>query len=269
MADDPDGVDCPDIPGTIEIPKTTVHGTITFAEWSTSATDWILTGIDEPGGPGGGGTCLTSSLADDGSTTTYECQIDWVGFSGESWYGNLAFTAADGSDASLCMAGSTVSVLPNTETVDYVINDRFADLAGDVPNAISFTDIPRTVTDVELNFEVKYDWCGLGTPNVSWSWDEILELPILSWPAVYDARSYLVETCTEPNKNELTPCTSGWSSSTISASDQEPPYTYDVAVGTKDTICVQVTAQKDSFSGTTSPVKCVWRSANGTTYSYQ
>jgi Tfp pilus assembly protein PilV len=259
-----DGVSCPDLLLTETIPSTTVRGTITriLPEGSTSSTDWpVLTDIDAAGA-----ACETKTWTDnqndaegDGSDTySYTCEIDWEGFTADSWSGDIAFTAAD--DATLCMTDSTVTaVTPDTETVAYVINDRFAT---DAPNAISFTDIPRAVTEVELDFDVKADWCGvLGTPNVRWLQQQDNEYLTLTWDAVELADSYLAETCTH---EQATPCDL-WEESPIESEtvDGGTSYTTKVYVEKRWTSCVRVTAQAFTYDDSDpSPVKCVTRSGN-------
>ena len=321
MADDPDGVDCgPFYPGAISVPNTIVHGTITrvAADWWTSGQDWpevpVLLGIDgstsatdwpEPsvvvaiGGstsatdspdsetdwPDLVGACKTKSLVEDGTTYSYSCAIDWEGFTGDSWFGDIYFTYALGDPSwldgvernptsTLCMTNTNLTVAPVGESVAYVINDRFAVDSGNsvyLANSISFTDIPRTVTDVELNFDVKMDWCEiLGTPNVSWLGTEN---KTLSWPAVYYPGTYPVSYrilgCIIDNAagDILTPCTpsSEWASGQTDLS-------YEVNgngnLANDDTYCLQVTAMAtDVDDSNPSPVKCVSRS--GGDFHYQ
>lgn len=243
-----DGVSCPDLTGTSTPPSTTISGTISRYDEAE------LTGIVA------GSACTTASFG--GSTSyNYTCNINWTGFTGASWSGVLAFTA--GSNATLCPEGSQITVSPNETLIAYVINNKDATLN---PNSITFTDIPKSVTSVNLDFSVKINSCAsLAQPNVQW----VGTSPkTLDWDPIIGASLYRIFTCTETNNNSLTQCTPTTQTITTEETQFAPGGDPDNPgdPGNKNTICIIVQAANDTENGIMSPLKCVHRKNNDYTY---
>lgn len=245
-----DGVSCPTLTGSTSTPSTYLHGTITRTNGAT------VTGINASEL---GSTCSNLSFSTDANNNySYSCQIKWTGFIGNSWQGVISFDLTSGH--SLCATGSSVTVAPSTSSVSYTIHDKNA---SPDPNAIKFTDIPTTVTDIALNFTANNTSCGLG--QVSLQWTGSSDPKSLTWSAISGATGYQIEKCTSTNNNSLTPCTS-WA--VVNSNTTATTYAQG-APGTKDTICVRVQAKDSSSTGAYSPTKCVYRNASGNTYTYQ
>lgn len=236
-----DGITCPDLSTNPTVPSTLVHGTITgyagAAVTAISATDSV---------------CTTSSLTTNGTQFTYSCQINWTGFIGGSWAGAITFATSSGS--TLCAGNSTATVVPSSSYVAYAINNS---TANPDPNAIKFTEIPMSVTDVAINFDVKTSCTTLGQPDLSnWiiSGNGSSTTASFSWPSISGATGYKIRTCTGSltcDPSTSTPAT-------------QTGLTYTAPTSGNYEMCVSVTATNGTIDGTTSPKKCIRK--NGNTY---
>lgn len=240
------GIDaCPAIGESGTPPQTVVHGTI---EADGGA---VLEGIADTG------ACTATTFTGVGPYS-YSCDISWEGFAGSSWYGAIRFTTEADTDATLCAGDAAAQVLPEGSTVAYAINDRTADPD---PNAIKFTDVPKEVTDVTLNFWVRNESCGtLGQPDVAWQGAN--DPKALAWAAIEGATAYRVYTCSVENEKELTSCEPNALISTTTQTGYTP-----ADPSNKQTICIAIQAEDVEGSlGVRSPIKCIYRSG---TYSYE
>ncbi|TCJ14765.1 hypothetical protein EZJ19_09290 [Parasulfuritortus cantonensis] len=244
------GVNCPNLSSTGTTAATLIHGTITRYGGAE------LSGIDTTVHACKTGT--TTWTANGTTSYSYSCSLDWTGFAGGSWYGDVVFTAT--GTASLCASGATTTVTPTGNTVTYAINDRLATPA----NALAFADVPLAVTDVQIDMSVYADTCGLGQPSLSWNGTDPKSL---SWPAITNATAYKVYECTSTSNNTTTmePC----SPTTLATTPTQPQstLTYTPAPVNNRTKCVMVKATNLSIDSAASAIKCIYRSGN--TYAYQ
>jgi hypothetical protein len=242
-----DGVTCPDLVTTATTPQTLLHGTIT----NYTASSGSISAIDS-----NGSSCTTESITANGSTSyTYSCVINWTGFTGSSWNGAIQFTSAN----TLCPGSASPAVLPSGSNVSYTVN---ASNAQTYPNSIQFTDIPNSVTDISLDFDVKTSTCGtLGQPNLSaWTFGgsgSNSPSASISWDAITGATGYKIRTCDITGQN--TSC----DPSTATVATQTA---LSFSTTAKKSLCVMVTATDGSSDGT-SATKCV-KYTGGTTKAY-
>jgi Tfp pilus assembly protein PilV len=237
---------CPAIGEDVTPPQTVVHGTIQADGGA------VLEGIADTG-------ACTATTFNGVGPYSYSCDISWEGFAGASWYGAIRFTTGAESEATLCAGEATAEVLPEGSTVAYVINDRTADPD---PNAIKFTDVPKEVTDVTLDFWVRNSSCGtLGQPDVAW--DGASDPKALVWAAINGAATYRTYSCSVGNQKDLTSC----EPNTLASTSSDTRYTPSDPAN-KQTICLAVQAVDNAGSaGERSPVKCVFLAGN--TYEYR
>ncbi len=242
-----DGLSCPDLVTTTTMPQTLLHGTITNYTGSAGS----ITAIDS-----NGSSCTTESITANGSTSyTYSCVIKWTGFTGSSWNGAIQFATAN----TLCPGSTSPTVLPSGSNVSYTVN---ASNAQTYPNSIQFTDIPNSVTDIALNFDVKTSTCGaLGQPNLSaWTFSgsgSNSPSASISWDAITGATSYKIRTCNITGQN---------TSCDPSAATVATQTGVSFSTSANKSLCVMVTATDGSSDGTSS-TKCVKYTPATQTYS--
>lgn len=234
-------------------PSTLIHGTINKSDSTAS----LQTFSDSD--------CLSTTWTDNGSSYTYSCILNWTGFSGSRWQGSLSFLA-NSTNTTLCASGSTSTVTPSTASVAYTINDRTATTT---PNSVVFTDIPISVTDITLNFNISKPSCStLGQPNVQWATGNSPR--DLTWSNIANATTYIVTTCTTNSTTTCTPSGTGAAQSTLSYT----PVLTGISNGSK-TFCVNVYATDSTSQYANSPVsptKCVTgtnSNGNSVSWSYQ
>lgn len=239
-----DGVTCPDLVANPTPPTTLLHGTIT----NTTGLANALTGIDDTSSIN---SCTSQSLTANGSSSyTYSCQINWTGFTASSWTGAIPFVAS--GTATLCSNNSTPTVVPSGQSVTVSVNPSNATTN---PNSINFGQIPTSVTDITLNFDVKASvgaCTTLAQPFPTWSstGNGSNTVYTLSWPAITGATGYRVRTC------------SGSLTCTPSGSGTQTGTTYTAPSTGDYQMCFDVTATDGTNFGTTSSIKCLKKNNN-------
>lgn len=242
---------CPDLIATPSTPTTIIHGTI------TKETGAVLTA--PVAGPSS--SCSSVTWTDNGGSYSYDCTLNWTGFSGSAWQGSITFGATGNN--TVCASGTPATVQPTGNNVAFTVNDR---LATGNPNSLTFTDVPLAVTDVIINFRADSTSCNqLGVPNTNWK--NGADPQDLQWVSITGATGYKVSLCTNNNSSVCTPTTY---QSTQPGLLITPAFTAPAAAGST-TICFGVIAT-DSMGtnndSAASATKCVTRTVtvkqNGT-----
>lgn len=247
-----DGVTCPDLISSVTPPSTLLQ--VTFAEDVAG----MVTGID----PLELGTTCSSGTPTrvNSNTFSYSCQINWAGFIGSSWSGDISFVL--GSGGTLCFANSTIAATPSGSVPAYTILDKGA-VSPNPPNSIRFTDIPNNVTNITLNVQAKTACAAaLGQVSVnSWAGTVPQNNPKpLTWSAVSGASAYQVESCS--GASNAADCTSFAFAQTVSVASYTHP-----SVSNNDKLCMRVRAVNAVPEyGPYSAVKCVQRSGGDLIY---
>ena len=93
-----------------------------------------------------GGLCLPTTQT--ASPFVYNCRIDWIGWSGDYWSGNITYTQADGVTPAGQVSGVTTSnVLPS----DKIVTLGGTSGVGCEGKCITFTSVPKDVTSFSLS----------------------------------------------------------------------------------------------------------------------
>lgn len=242
---------CPALIATPSTPSTIIHGTIT-REAGAELTAPVV---------GPNSSCSSVTWTNNGDSYSYSCTLNWTGFSGSAWLGNISFGAS--GTTTICPSGAAATVLPSGNNVAFTVNSSSA---SSYPNSLIFTDVPLAVTDVTINFNAAVSACPrLGTPAISWSPNSLSSMTMkpLIWDDINSATSYLINTCTlSGNATICTPSTSGGSVTSTSYTPVASTIT-----GSVKGICVSVTAHNgvdtDSIPSST---KCVVK--NGNSYNF-
>lgn len=242
---------CPALIATPSTPSTIIHGTIT-REAGAELTAPVV---------GPNSSCSSVTWTNNGDSYSYSCTLNWTGFSGSAWLGNISFGAS--GTTTICPSGAAATVLPSGNNVAFTVNSSSA---SSYPNSLIFTDVPLAVTDVTINFNAAVSACPrLGTPAISWSPNSLSSMTMkpLIWDDINSATSYLINTCTlSGNATICTPSTSGGSVTSTSYTPVASTIT-----GSVKGICVSVTAHNgvdtDSIPSST---KCVVK--NGYSYNF-
>jgi Tfp pilus assembly protein PilV len=248
-ADDYDGVSCLSLTSPDAQRSTWIRGVIT---------------IDDVGSPGlsiidpNDSVCAEKEWnpVKDGDSQLvqyeYGCKISWEGWSGDSWFGAIAFAPVN-ETTTLCAPDPLVySAEPPGFGIAFTVND--ANAASNA-NSLYFTDIPNAVAQVDINFDIKEGSCGrLGQPQVSCEIDK--NVATFAWDPILGADTYKVRTCLVPNASN-TPCDpiNGESINSLGKSE--------TLANSKMTFCMDVTASSAAGSlpdSVTSSRKCATRS---------
>ena len=91
-----------------------------------------------------GGQCTTPTQTT--SPFTYQCQIDWIGWSGDYWVGNIVFSKADGSSLNGLNAVVLGTVLPDGSVA--TLNDPIVGCDG---TCVQFSKVSKDVTSFSLS----------------------------------------------------------------------------------------------------------------------
>ena len=93
-----------------------------------------------------GGRCLPPTQT--ASPFVYDCRIDWIGWSGDYWSGNISYTQADGVTPAGQVSGVTTSnVLPS----DKIVTLGGTAGVGCEGECITFTSVPKDVMSFALS----------------------------------------------------------------------------------------------------------------------
>jgi hypothetical protein len=91
-----------------------------------------------------GGQCTTPT--ESAPPFTYQCQIDWIGWSGDYWVGNIIFSMADGSSLNGLDAVVLGTVLPDGSVA--TLNDPIVGCGG---TCVQFSKVSKDVTSFSLS----------------------------------------------------------------------------------------------------------------------
>ena len=106
---------------------------------STSATTVPLVKVD-------GGSCLPPTQT--ASPFEYECLIDWIGWSGDYWSGNIEFSQTDGVTSAGQISGVTTSEVVPTGKIVTLGGTSGVGCEGE---CITFTSVPKDVMSFTLS----------------------------------------------------------------------------------------------------------------------